>query len=63
MLASVYHHAVYKRSMNTVIIVFSKGVDRSCRTRLETADGILREPAYVYDDKSVVPKPLPLLDV
>jgi hypothetical protein len=63
MLASVYHHAVYKRSMNTVIIVFSKGVDRSCRTRLEAADGILQEPAYLYDEKSIVPKPLPLLGI
>lgn len=60
---AVYHHAVYKKSMNTIILVLSKGTDPDCRIALESPDCLISEPAYVYSEKCVVPRVIPVFDI
>lgn len=57
MLAKVYHHALYKKTMNTIIVIFSAGVDERCSIQLDDPDAILQAAVYRYDDKAVAPSP------
>ena len=61
MEAKLFHHAVYKRSMNTVILVFSRGADPQCTLTLEPPESLLYEPMCVYRENEPVPQLLPLL--
>lgn len=63
MIVKLFHHAVYKRSMNTMILIFSKGVDPQCRLTLKPPQGLLAEPVCVYEVGKVVPRLVPLLSV
>jgi hypothetical protein len=62
-IVNVFQHAVYKRVMNTLILVFSKDVDPQCNITLGSPDGLLDEPCCVYDADQPVPRLVPLLDV
>ena len=63
MQGAVYHHAVYKSSMNTIILLISKGPDPNCRFTLESPRCLVSEPAYVYSNKGVVPSAVPVFDI
>lgn len=63
MIATVFHHAVYKRSMNTIIVVFSRGVDPNCRLQLEAPETLLSAAACVYEKGKLVPRLVPVLDL
>lgn len=60
MSASVFHHALYKKVMNTIIIVFSKGHDPRCKIQLGSPDVLLTEPVVAYEPDSVVPRLIPI---
>ena len=63
MQGAVYHHAVYKKSMNTIILLISKGTDPNCRVTLGSPDCLLSEPAFVYCNKGVIPRVVPVFDI
>jgi hypothetical protein len=60
MTATVYHHALYKKTMNTIIIVYSKGDDPNLRLQLSHPDCMLQAPVVKYELDSLVPRLLPL---
>ncbi len=60
MSATVYHHALYKKTMNTIIIVYSKGDDAALRLPLSHPDCLLQAPVVKYEPGSLVPRLLPL---
>jgi hypothetical protein len=55
MSASVFQHVLYKRSMNTLIVVYSKGLDPNCTITVGSPDSILVAPVVSYDGHSAVP--------
>jgi hypothetical protein len=57
----LFHHALYKKVMNTIIVVFSKGIDPQCTLTLGDPRQLLEEPCCVYDMKATVPRLMPLL--
>lgn len=59
----VYHHAVYKKTMNTIILLMSKGTDPNCRVTLESPRCLVSKPAYVYSNKGVIPSAVPVFDI
>lgn len=59
--AKLFHHALYKRVINTIILVFSKGVDTQCTLKLADPLHLLDEPCCVYDSNATVPRLMPLL--
>ena len=61
MFANLYQHALYKRIMNTIILVYSKGYDPSSRIELSDPDTLLTEPVCVYEPDSPVPQFAPLI--
>jgi hypothetical protein len=48
MLVNVFHHALYKSVMSTLIIVYSKGVDPNCKLVMDNPDSLLSSPCCVY---------------
>jgi hypothetical protein len=46
----LYHHAVYKSTMNALVLVYSKGIDPQCKVPLLPAsvDALVDEPYYLY---------------
>jgi hypothetical protein len=58
--AIVYHHALYKKTMNTIIVIYSKGVDAALRLQLSDPDCLLEAPVVKYEPNSPIPKLLPL---
>jgi hypothetical protein len=62
MSAMVYHHALYKKTMNTIILVYSKGEDPSLRLKLSDPGCLLEAPVVKYEPDSPVPKLLSLPD-
>ena len=59
MSCKIFHHAVYKKTMNAIIVLFSKGYDKQCRISLGDPDSLLREPVFIYEPKRVIPKIVP----
>lgn len=59
--ARIYHHALYKGVMNTLILVFSKGSDPSCPIALSAPDSIMTAPYYVYKPDTPIPEVCSLL--
>jgi hypothetical protein len=59
--ARVYHHALYKGVMNTLIMIFAKGLDSSCGVTLSAPEDILSAPYYVYRPGEAVPELCSLL--
>ena len=57
----LFQHAVYKAIMNTVIILFSRGQDPTCRLSLESPHTLLTEPMCVYEVAQPVPRLVPLV--
>lgn len=55
MRARVYHHARYKKSMNTIILIVSSGQDDQCGILLEEPEAVVHAPIYCYDDKGASP--------
>jgi hypothetical protein len=47
-MARVYHHAVYKNVMNTLILVYAKGTDAQCTLKLQGPEMLLEAPYYNY---------------
>jgi len=60
MTAMVYHHALYKKTMNTIILIYSKGDDPALRVQLTHPDCLLEAPVVKYEPGSPVPRLLPL---
>lgn len=52
----LYHHALYKHVMNTLIMVFSRGVDLNCTLKLGGPQDLLNGPCCVYDGVSPAPR-------
>jgi hypothetical protein len=52
----LYHHAVYKNTMNALILVFSKGIDPKCTVALlpSSVDALVDEPYYLYSEDGKV---------
>jgi len=63
MSVKVVQHAVYKNVMNTIILIFSKGIDAKCEVTLESPDSLLSEPCYVYKIDSLIPEPVSLFNI
>jgi hypothetical protein len=63
MVVKLVQHAVYKRVMNAVIIVYSKGSDPQCNYELQSPDCLLTDPVWIYERGVATPKPatLPLV--
>lgn len=55
MVVNVFHHALYKSVMSTLIIVYSKGVDPNCKLVMESPDSLLSSPCCVYSAGSPTP--------
>jgi hypothetical protein len=62
MVVNVFHHAVYKQVMNTIIILFSRGVDPQCQLMFKSPDSLLHEPYCYYSPGEPVPVLKTLLD-
>jgi len=60
---NLFQHALYKRIMNTMIVVFSRGPDSQCSLPLGDPRRLLIEPCCVYDSKNSVPRLVQLLDL
>ncbi len=60
MTATVFHHALYKKTMNTIIIVFAKGEDPLLRVQLYQPDHLIEAPVVKYEPGMIVPRILPL---
>lgn len=60
MTANVFQHALYKRSMNTIIVAFSKGDDSIARLKLSHPDCLLHSPVVAYDPGKPVPRLIPI---
>jgi hypothetical protein len=56
MTANVIQHALYKKSMNTIIIAFSKGDDTIAKIKLSHPDHLLQAPVVAYDAGKAVPR-------
>jgi hypothetical protein len=48
MNVKLFHHAVYKRVMNCVILIYSNGADTNLSLELHGPESILNEAIYVY---------------
>jgi len=59
----LFHHALYKRVMNTIIVIYSKGRDSNLNLVLESPDSLLTEPCCVYAEGQPVPKLMPVLEL
>jgi hypothetical protein len=59
MTGKIFHHAVYKKTMNTVILLYSKGRDKQSKVSLEDPTSLLKAPICVYEPKSPVPRMAP----
>lgn len=56
MVTKIFHHAVYKTTMNAIILIFSRGNDHKCTIPLGDPDTLLEEPVCVYDAIEPVPQ-------
>jgi hypothetical protein len=56
MLVRVWQHAVYKRTMNTIIVVYSRGHDKDCHINLDDPASVLTAPVIAYDDGRATPR-------
>lgn len=63
MSVKVFHHAVYKQVMSTLILVFSKGPDPQCDLQLESPDSLREEPCYIYTPGAAIPQSARIFDV
>lgn len=61
MQVRVVQHAVYKNTMNALIIIYSKGLDPKCNKDFNHADSLLYAPCYVYSAGEYTPKVVRLL--
>jgi hypothetical protein len=57
----VYHHALYRSSMNTLVLLFGKG-EQVHELRLDSPEIILDAPIYEYVDGSSLPRVRQLFD-
>lgn len=60
MVANVFHHALYKKSMNTIIVAFSRGDDSLSRLKLGHPDCLLQAPVVSYEQGKPIPRLLSL---
>jgi hypothetical protein len=61
MNVKLVQHALYKRVMNTIILVLSRGTDPQCSLTLGSPDELYRAPCCVYDGISPAPRLVSLL--
>ena len=60
MHGKVVQHAVYKRVMGAIIIVFCKGKDPNCACELQDPKMFLEEPIVEYAERQLIPRFIPL---
>jgi hypothetical protein len=60
MTVKLFHHALYKRVMNCMILIYSNGDDPNVRVTLQDPESILHESVYVYKEDEL-PQPISLL--
>jgi len=63
LVAKLFHHAVYKRVMSTMILIFSKDTDPSCSVALGSPHSLVDEPCCVYDPRQPAPRLVSLFDM
>ena len=56
MSAKLYHHALYKKTMNTIILIYGRGTDASAKITLGLPDDIMSAFVARYDGKSLIPE-------
>lgn len=56
MTVKLYHHAVYKNVMNTIILLYSKGIDPQCKLEMKSPNSLLSEPCWVYTPRKTTPR-------
>jgi hypothetical protein len=56
MRARVWQHAVYKRTMNTIVVVFSRGHDGDCQIELQDPASVLTAPVVAYETGRPTPR-------
>jgi hypothetical protein len=56
MHARLWQHAVYKKTMNTIILLYSKGIDQDCGVELKDASSVVTEPVIFYEAGLAVPR-------
>lgn len=52
----LFHHALYKKVMNTMVLIFCKGYDPNCSVKLGDPSKLLGEPYVDYDVRGAVPR-------
>ena len=55
MSAKLYHHALYKKTMNTIILIYARGTDASVKVTLGLPEDIMSAFVTRYDGKSLTP--------
>jgi hypothetical protein len=60
MTVKLFHHAVYKKVMNCMILIYSNGDDSNARFTLHDPKSILHESVYLYTENEL-PEPKGLL--
>lgn len=63
MSVKIVQHAVYKNVMNTIILIFSKGIDTKCTAALDSPESLISEPCYIYKVDSLTPESVPLFNI
>ena len=61
MSARIIQHAIYKKVMNAIILVYAKGQDPKCAYQLDSPDSLLTEAAWSYEAGKPVPTQVPIL--
>lgn len=61
MMVNLFHHALYKRVMSTLILIFTKGVDVNCKIAMDTPDSLLTAPCCVYTPGAPTPSLVSLI--
>lgn len=56
MSAKLYHHALYKKTMNTIILIYARGTDPMAKIVLSPPDDIMSAFVAHYDGKSLTPE-------
>jgi hypothetical protein len=56
MTVKLYHHTIYKNVMNTIILLYSKGLDPQCKLELKSPDSLVSEPCWVYTPGRATPR-------
>lgn len=56
MSAKLYHHALYKKTMNTIILIYARGTDPNAHVALGLPEDIMTAFVARYDGRSLIPE-------